>query len=295
MAEFLQAAVNGLLQGGILALVGIGFSLVWGVTNIVNIAHGSLVIVGAYIAWELHEAWGVDPLIGMLVAAAVMFVAGYALQRGLVNLVVNAPIWMTLLLTFGVQLLVVNVIVKTATSDYRSIPTTYASKSISLGEVRVPCGRLIALGLAVGATVALVAFIERTRTGRAIRAAGMDRTTARLMGVDVRHVYAVTFGVAAALAGMAGVLVGTIGTFAPPDAGRFTLYSFVVSVLGGLGNMRGALAGGLVLGLVQSFVGQYLSTTLVNAAAFAVLVLVLVVRPSGLLGRPFYEARVEAR
>src|SRR5207245_111634 len=120
------------------------------------------------------------------------------------------------------------------------------------------------------------------------------RFTARLMGVDVRHIYAVTFGLAAALAGVAGVLVGTVGTFSPPDAARFTLLSFVVSVLGGLGNMWGALAGGLVFGVVQALVGQYLSGTLVNAVGFAVLIVVLTVRPSGLIGRPFYEARVDA-
>jgi branched-chain amino acid transport system permease protein len=295
MAEFLQAAVNGLLQGGILALVGLGFSLVWGVTNIVNVAHGAFVVAGAYVGWELHDSLGLNPLLGMLVAAAVLFVAGYALQRGLVNLVVNAPVWMTLLLTFGLQLLAVNVFVKVATSDYRSIPTGWAAKSLALGDVRVPYGRLAALGVAVACTAGLVVFVERTRTGRAIRAAGMDRSTARLMGIDVRHVYAVTFGLSAALAGAAGVLVGMVGTFAPPDAGRYTLFSFVVCVLGGLGNMGGALAGGLLLGLVQAFVGQYLATTLVNAAAFAVLIAVLAVRPSGLVGRPFYETRVETR
>jgi branched-chain amino acid transport system permease protein len=294
VSEFLQAAVNGLLQGGILALVGMGFSLVWGVTNIVNVAHGGFVIAGAFIGWELHATYGVDPLIGMVAAAVVMFVVGYVIQRTLVNLVMNAPIWMTLLLTFGIELLVVNVLIKLATSNLRSIPTTYAAKSLRFGEVRVPYGRLLGFVLAVLLTVLLVAFIDRTRTGRAIRAAGMDRFTARLMGVDVRHVYAVTFGLAAALAGAAGVLVATVGTFSPPDAGRFTLLSFVVSVLGGLGNMWGALAGGLLFGVVQAMVGQYLSGTLVNAAAFAVLIMVLAIRPSGLIGRPFYEGRVEA-
>jgi branched-chain amino acid transport system permease protein len=292
--QFLQATVNGLLQGGLYGLVGVGFSLVWGVTNIVNLAHGALVVAGAYIAWELQATFGVDPLLGMVVAAAVLFGAGYVTQRGLINLVMNAPVFMTLLLTFGLELLVVNGLVLGVSGDYRSIPTAYADRSLSLGEIRVPYGRLIGFALALALTAALSVFIGRTRPGRAIRATGMDRGAARLMGIPVPHVYALTFALAAALAGVAGAIVGTVGSFSPANAGGFTLRSFVVAVLGGLGNMWGALAGGVVLGVVEAWGGQLLSGTLVNAIAFGVLVIVLVLRPAGLLGRPFYEARVEA-
>ncbi len=293
MARFLQATVLGLLQGGLYGLVGVGFSLVWGVTNVVNVAHGAFVVVGAYIAWELQATFGVDPLLGMAVCAGALFVAGYALQRGLVNLVVNAPIWMTLLLTFGLELVIVNGLVYGLSGDLRAIPTTWARHGFALAGVRVPFGRLAGFLLGVAVTAALAAFLGRTRTGRAIRATGMDRATARLMGIPVRHTYALTFGVGAALAGLAGAVVGAAGTFSPADAGGFTLRSFVVAVLGGLGNMWGALAGGLVLGVVEALGGQYLSGSLINAIAFAVLVAVLVVRPRGLLGRPFYEARLE--
>jgi branched-chain amino acid transport system permease protein len=293
--QFVQATVNGLLQGGLYGLVGVGFSLVWGVTNIVNLAHGAMVVAGAYVAWELQATLGLDPLVGMAVAAAVLFAAGYALQRGLINLVMNAPVFMTLLLTFGVELLVVNGLVYTATGDFRQIARPgYADGSLAVGDIRIPSARLVGFGLAVALTAALVAFVERTRPGRAIRATGMDRGAARLMGIPVPHVYALTFGLAAALAGAAGAIVGMVGTFSPAAAGSFTVRSFVVAVLGGLGNMRGALAGGIVLGVVEAWAGQYLSGTLINAVAFAVLVVVLVLRPSGLLGRPFYEARVEA-
>lgn len=294
MEQFLQATVYGLLQGGLYGLVGVGFSLVWGVTNIVNLAHGALVVVGAYVAWELHATFGLDPLIGMVAAAAVCFVAGYAIQRGLINLVMNAPVFMTLLLTFGLELLVVNALVYSLSGDYRAIRTGWASDAFEFGGIRVPYGRLVGFGLAVVLTAGLAAFVGRTRVGRAIRATGMDRGAARLMGIPVPHVYALTFAVAAALAGLAGAIVGTVGTFSPAAASGFTLRSFVVAVLGGLGNMWGALAGGLLLGVVEAWSGQYLSTTLVNAVAFGVLVVVLVVRPSGLLGRPFYESRVEA-
>ncbi len=293
MSSFLQATLYGLLQGGLLALIAVGFSLVWGVMNVVNLAHGSFVILGAYVGWELNSALGLDPFIGMFASAAVLFVLGYALQRLLINLVVNGPIFITLLLTFGLDLLIVQGMNILFSANYRSINTSYADNSLALGSVRLPLGRLLAAILAVAVTIALVALVTRTRTGLSIMATGMDRGAARLMGIRARHVYALTFGIAAGLAGMAGAMVGTVGTFNPAAAGSFTLLSFVIAVLGGLGNMYGALVGGLVIGLVEAWAGQYLPGTWVNALAFLVLVVVLLVRPSGLVGRAYYAARVE--
>jgi branched-chain amino acid transport system permease protein len=293
VSAFLQATVYGLLQGGLLALVAVGFSLVWGVMNVVNLAHGAFVILGAYIGWEMHESFGLDPFFGMFVSAAVLFVLGYVIQRFLINLVVNGPIFITLLLTFGLELVLVQGMNIAFSADFRSIETSYAGESLALGGVRVPVGRLLAFALAIAITFLLVAVVTRTRTGMAIMATGMDRGAARLMGIRARHVYALTFAIAAGLAGMAGAMIGTVGTFSPAAAGSFTLMSFVVAVLGGLGNMYGALVGGLVIGLVQSWGGQYLPGTWVNALAFLVLIIVLIVRPSGLVGKAFYAARQE--
>ncbi len=294
MSQFAQATVYGLLQGGLFALVAIGFSLVWGVMNIVNLAHGAFVVAGAYVAFELNQAIGLDPFLGMVPAAVLLFAVGYVIQRYLVNLVVNAPIFITLLLTFGLELLATNGMILLFTANYRSIPTSYAAQSIVLpGDVRVPYGRLMAAGLAIAISLMLGWTMRRTRTGLSILATGMDRGAARLMGIRAAHIYAVTFGLAAALAGAAGAATGAVSTFSPADAGRFTLFSFVASVLGGLGNMSGALYGGLVLGLVEAWGGQLLPGTLVNAVAFAVVVIVLAVRPQGLAGRAFYAARVE--
>jgi branched-chain amino acid transport system permease protein len=293
VTQFLQATIYGLLQGGLLALIAVGFSLVWGVMNVVNLAHGSFVILGAYIGWELNTSLGLDPFLGMFVAAAVLFAVGYVLQRWLINLVINGPIFITLLLTFGLDLLIVQGMNIFFSADYRSIKTSYAGESLALAGVRVPWGRLLAFVVAVLVTVALVALVNRTRTGLSIMATGMDRGAARLMGIRARHAYAMTFAIAAALAGMAGTMVGTVGTFNPAAAGGFTLLSFVIAVLGGLGNMYGALVGGLAIGLVEAWGGQYLPGTWVNALAFAVLVLVLIFRPSGLVGRAYYAARVE--
>jgi branched-chain amino acid transport system permease protein len=294
VSTFFQATLYGLLQGCIFGLVAVGFSLVWGVMNVVNLAHGAFVLSGAYVAYELNDLVGLDPFLGMVPAAIVLFAAGYLLQRGLVNLVVNAPIFITLLLTFGLELLVVNGLLLVFTADYRSIPTSYAADSLVLpGDVRLPYGRLIAAIVAVLLTLALSMFVRRTRTGVAILATGMDRGAARLMGISARHVYALTFGIAAALAGAAGAAVGAVTTFSPADAGRYTLFSFIAAVLGGLGNTYGALLGGLVLGLFQAWGGQLLPGTLVNAIAFGVLVVVLALRPQGLAGRAFYASRVE--
>src|SRR3954469_14518380 len=170
MTQFLQATVNGLLQGGLLALVAVGFSLVWGVMNIVNLAHGAFVLIGAYVAWKLQDAIALPPLLGAMVAAIGLFAAGYLVQRYLINLVVNAPIWMTLLLTFGLSLLLVNGLILLFTGDFRSINTSYGSDGFSLGDVRVPYGRLIAFTLAVAFTPGLVWFMDRTRLGLAIKA-----------------------------------------------------------------------------------------------------------------------------
>ncbi|MEV6773673.1 branched-chain amino acid ABC transporter permease [Nocardia sp. NPDC051030] len=294
MSGFLQATIWGLLQGGLLAMIAVGFSLVWGVMNVVNLTHGSYVVMGAYTAWELNTAFGLDPLLGAPVAGALLFVIGYAVQRILVNQIVNAPIFLTLLLTFGLQLVFVQGMVLLFSADYRAIPTAYAGRSLVLGEVQVPYGRLIAFGVALLATAGLVLFTRHTRTGVAILATGMDRTAARLMGINARHTYALTAGLAAGLAGAAGALVGMIGFFSPPAAPTYTLLSFVVAVLGGLGNMYGALLGGLLLGVVQAWAGHFVGGTWVNVFAFGALVLVLVVRPTGLVGKAYYEARVQA-
>ncbi len=290
---FLQATVYGLLQGGLLALVAVGFSLVWGVMNVVNLSHGAFVVLGAYVGWQLNTSLGLDPFLGMVIVALVLFCIGYAVQRFLINLVVNGPIFITLLLTFGLELLLVQGMNIVFTANYQSIPTSYAGNAIVLGGIQVPLGRLLAFLLAVGITVLLVKVMANTRIGMSIMATGMDRGAARLMGIRARHVYALTFGIATALAGMAGTMVGTVGTFNPAAAGGFTLLSFVIAVLGGLGNMYGAMVGGLLMGLVQAWGGYYLSGTWVNALAFLVLVIVLMFRPSGLVGKAFYAARVE--
>jgi branched-chain amino acid transport system permease protein len=216
------------------------------------------------------------------------------IQRGLINLVINAPIFLTLLLTFGLSLVILNALQLTFTADDRTIDTAYASQSFAIGVVNIPYGRLAACLLAVVITVALATVMTRTRLGQAISATGMDRGAARLMGIRARHIYAVTFGISAALAGIAGTMIATVGSFNPTTTpGQLTLDAFVISVLGGLGNMYGALVGGFVLGVAETVGGLVLTGTWVNAIAMAVLILTLIIRPSGFIGKAQFSGRVE--
>ena len=294
MSQFLQALAYGVVQGGLLALVAVGFSLVWGVMNVINFSHGALAVTGAYLAWQLNLHFGLDPFLAIPIVGAALFAIGYVIQRGLINLVINAPIFLTLLLTFGLSLVILNALQLTFTADDRTIDTAYASQSFAIGVVNIPYGRLGACLLAVVITIALAAVMTRTRLGRAISATGMDRGAARLMGIRARHIYAVTFGISAALAGIAGTMIATVGSFNPTTTpGQLTLDAFVISVLGGLGNMYGALLGGFLLGVAETVGGLVLTGTWVNAIAMAVLILTLIIRPAGLIGRAQFSGRVE--
>jgi branched-chain amino acid transport system permease protein len=296
MHQLFQAAVYGLLEGGLLALVAVGFSLVWGVMNVINLGHGALAVTGAYVAWELNTRWGIDPFVALPAVALSLFVFGYAIQRLLINLIVNAPIFLTLILTYGIGLLITSSeqILFSANDQQLTTSHNYAGQPISIDGIELPVGLLIACIAAVAVTVGLAVVMGHTRLGQAISATGMDRGAARLMGIQVRHTYAVTFGIAAALAGIAGAMWGTVGTFNPNDLPLIlTFDAFVVSVLGGLGNTYGALLGGLVLGVAQSVGGLYLTGTWVTAIGMGVLLLTLLVRPSGLIGSPYFGGRVE--
>jgi len=294
LTQFLQALAYGAVQGGLLALVAVGFSLVWGVMNVINLSHGALAVTGAYVAWLLNLHFGLDPFLAIPFVGVTLFAIGYVIQRGLINLVINAPIFLTLLLTFGLSLVVLNALQLAFKSDDRTIDTSYASQSFVIGVVNIPYGRLAACLLAVAITVGLAAVMTRTRLGHAISATGMDRGAARLMGIRARHIYAVTFGISAALAGIAGTMIATVGSFNPTTTpGQLTLDAFVISVLGGLGNMYGALVGGFVLGVAETVGGLLLTGTWVNAIAMAVLIVTLIIRPSGLIGKAQFSGRVE--
>ena len=287
MSQFTQQIILGLLLGGIYVAVALGFSLVWGILNIVNLAHGALVIVGAYITWLLFDRLHVDPFLSLPVDALALFVLGYALQRGVINRVIRAPLLFTFLLTFGINLVIVSLVLLIFTADFRSVTPSYSGNGLHLGGVTIPYIRLGGLAVALLLAGILWAILNRTRIGAAILAVGADRDAAQLVGIDLRHIYALTFAIGAAFAGVAGGIISTSQSITPTAGDPYTLQSFAVVILGGLGRVSATVVGGLAFGLIE-VLGQSapgLGSGYAGAIAFVVLVIVLVVRPRGLLGR----------
>jgi branched-chain amino acid transport system permease protein len=285
--ELVQLVILGLLAGGVYVAVGVGFGLVWGVLNIVNLAHGALVIIGGYITWQLFTTFNLDPFLTLPVDAVALFLIGYALQRGVINRVIKAPLLFTFLLTFGLTLVIVNILLLFYHSDFRSVTPSYSGQGLVLGTVVIPYVRLASLGVALGLAALLAFFLNRTRIGLAIQAIGADREAAQLVGIDLRHAYAVTYGLGAACAGVAGGLIAMIQAVTPTAGQPYTLQAFVVVILGGLGRVSATVVGGLVFGLVEAF-GQSIpgsGSVFTNAIAFGLMVIVLVTRPQGLMGR----------
>jgi branched-chain amino acid transport system permease protein len=282
---FAQDLVNGLLAGGIFAVVALGFSLVWGIMNIINLAHGAFIMLGAYVAFVLFTAWHVDPFLSIPVAFAVLFALGYVIQRYVINFVVRAPILTTFLLTFGLSLLIVNATLLVFHGDTRGIETSYSGSNFSIGPVTFAWIKVWTLVAALTITALMQIFLTTSRTGRAIRAMSMDIDAAQLTGVRVAHLYAIVFALGAGLAGAAGVLISLTYSIQPTMGDPFVITAFVVCVLGGLGTVQGALVGGLVYGVVETLGSQYIGTGLQDAVALVVLLIVLTLRPRGILGK----------
>lgn len=284
-----QILINGILLGGLYGLTALGFSLVWGITNIINLAHGVFIVIGAYITYWIFELTGIDPFITIPVSMFILFILGYITQSSIINLVIRAPIFMTLLLTFGIEIALTNIILLTWSADYRMVTPQYSGSGITIEGIAIPYIRIITFLIAIVLTVLLHLFLTKTKTGNAIRATGMDIIASRLNGVNVSRIYSITFGIGAALAGSAGSLISITHSFSPTIGGSLTLKSFVICVLGGLGSAGGALAGGVLLGLVESFGSVYLGSGFKDAISFAMLVIVLIISPKGILGKEFYR------
>jgi branched-chain amino acid transport system permease protein len=285
MDLLLQILVNGTLQGGLYAIMALGLALVWGVLNIVNLAHGAFIMLGAYLSWYTFEWFGLDPFLGLPLTALLMFMVGYGVQRGILNLIVRAPMFNTLLITFGLEVVLTYLAQLVFSADFRTINPAYSGRNLTLLGVTIPIVRLAASGVAILLTLAMWHFLLHTRLGRAIRATAQNLAAARLHGVEPRHLYAVTFGLGLALAGAAGGLYGTVSQINPYIGATLTAKSFAIAIIGGLDTPLGVIAGGLVLGLIEALTTLYVGPTFADVASFGVLVLVLIIRPSGLLGR----------
>ena len=277
-----QVVVSGILAGGLYALVALGLALIFGVMRVINIAHGPMLMLGAYATFFLYSRFDINPFLTVPLSMAALFVLGMVLQRTLVFRVVDAPELSSLLLTFGISIALVNLAQLAFTSDLRAVE--YITGAWLVGGLALSKPRVIAFAFAAGVTALAFVFLKRTRLGKAIRATSQSREVAMVCGVDVGRIHMLTFGLASALAAAGGSLLAVIVAIQPEMGQVWTFKSFLVIVLGGAGNYPGALLGGMLLGLVEQLASLFLTTQLSEVVAYVLLVLVLLVRPTGLLG-----------
>ncbi len=280
----LQVLINGILKGGLYALMALGMSLIWGVMDIINIAHGAFIMLGAYTTYWLFTLAGIDPFVSLIASMFIMFILGYLIQRNIINLVIKAEIFITLILAFGIEIFINNSAMLLWTSDVRKVKVSYAASNFNFLGATIPDVRLVAFFLAIIISIILFIVLNKTRLGRAIRATSQDIDAARLSGVKVANIYAITFGIGTALAAAAGTLWAILFPISPTMGGHLTLKSFVVTIIGGLGTMMGPIVGGLALGIIESLGTNWFGTTYESLISFTLLVLVLIFMPKGILG-----------
>ncbi len=277
-----QGLVTGVLLGGVYAMVALGLTLIFGVMRVINVAHGTLLMVGAYVTFTAVNSLGVNPLLSILISAPLLFILGAVVQRFVVERVVGAPELQGLLVTFGVSIILINIALRVFNPDIRAV--TYLSGSFGVGGLAFSMPRTIGFVVATATTAAAMLFLKRSRLGKAIRATAQNQTAAVVCGVDVRRIRLIAFGLGAALAGIGGGLISIMYAIYPEMGPLYTLKAFCVVVLGGLGSYLGAMLGGVILGVAESYTGLYVGTQAAEAVAYLILIAVLLLRPQGLLG-----------
>lgn len=282
-----QLVVFGLLLGGIYALVAFGLTMIFGVMDVINFAHGAFMVVAMYIVWVLANSFGISPLIFIPVAVVVMFLVGIVVHLGTIAPIMESPQENQLIVTFGVLLILVSLIEMIFTPDPQNYPIDLGS--IQVGGAFVPEGQLYAMIIAVIAMLGTWVFLQRTMLGRAIRATADNRNGAQYVGINVPRIDYLTFGIGAALAGLAGAAIPLFQTFDPFTGDRWLINAFVVVVLGGLGSFPGALLGAMVIGFVQVFGTFYLPGSFYQVVIFAIFIVMLLLKPEGLLGGSAHE------
>jgi len=282
---YLNVAAAGVLTGLVYGLMALGLSVIFGVIRVVNFAHGEMMSIAMYLAVVLFAGLHLDPLVMLVPIAAVMFAFGYALQAGLINPFVTRPEHSQFLLVVAIALIIVNVLLIIFGPDARSVQTSYAYDSFALGPVIVDASKAYAAAAAIIFTVALFAFFRFTLVGKAIRACADNYTGALVVGLNVRRLYALTFGIGAACVGAAGAMMTLIVDVTPLIGPSYTLLAFVIVITGGLGSMPGALIGGILIGVTEAMAGLLFTPSAKSMFAFAILVVVLLFRPQGILGR----------
>src|SRR5262252_524629 len=284
MRVLLQSAASGILIGGVYALVGIGLTIIYGVMRVINFAHGELLMIGMYLTWMIFTWLGVDPFVSIALVIPLTFLFGAFLQKTLINRVLDALPQNQILLTIGLGLIISNVVMLIFTSDYKIITTAYSSSTLNFAGLRLSTPLVISLAITTAITTILYLFLLKTDTGQAIRATAQDRDAAQLMGINVKRMSLLAFGIGTALAGTAGALVSPTYYIFPQVGGAFTLKAFVIVVLGGMGSVVGATLGGIIIGVTESLAAVYISSGMKEVFVYVLFLLVLLFKPSGLLG-----------
>jgi branched-chain amino acid transport system permease protein len=280
----LQLITNGLLLGGIYALISIGLTLIFGVVRVINFAHGELLMLSMYIAYFSHILLGLNPYLSLLIGIPLMFLAGMAIDQLIIRPLREAPAYMQVFATVGLSIVLLNLALFLFSGDYQSIHMAFAEKTLHFGVLSLSYAKLIIFLSAILVSIGLYLLLKYTNMGKQIRAIAQDRTAAKLVGINLNRIYMLTFGIGTALVGIAGGLILPVYYVFPSVGVYFVLTAFVVVVLGGMGNMVGALLGGFIIGITDSLSGYYIDPSLKEVISFIIFLIVLLIRPSGLMG-----------
>ena len=283
MTNFLEILIRGLMLGSLYALVGMGLTLVWGVVGIVNIAHGEFVMLGAYFAFWTFSLLHLNPLISVVLSVPIFFLIGSTLHKRITERLTNAPELSALILTFGLSILIWNLAQFFWTNTYRSVP--YLTGNFSFLGLTLAKSKTISFFLALGMTIALFTFLKYSKIGKGIRATSQNSEVALVCGIDTKKMRTLTFGIGIGLAGAAGVIVSLQWVIFPQMGGSYVSKAFAIVVLGGLGNVQGALVGGFIIGVLESLVTQYMSAKMAQILPSLIILIILLLKPTGLFKR----------
>jgi branched-chain amino acid transport system permease protein len=281
----LQLVINGLLLGGMYGLISIGLTLIFGVLEIVNFAHGEFLMLSMYAAFWFFQLYGIDPYLSLVIIIPLFFLLGSAVQRITIQPILNAPPLNQIFMTVGLSMVLQNAALFIWTADYRTMKTSYSALTLKTAGLIISFPRLVAFLLAMAIIAALLIFLKKTYTGKAIRALAQERKAAMLMGINVYRTYQIAFGIGIACVGAAGAMLMPVYFVFPSVGSLFVLIAFVVVILGGYNSLVGSLAGGLIIGVVESFSGFFVSPHLKEAIYFVIFILILLFKPTGLFGR----------
>jgi branched-chain amino acid transport system permease protein len=280
-----QLFLSGVMIGGIYALMSVGLTLIFGVLRVVNFAHGEFLMVAMYGAWALNVLLGLNPYAAIVIVVPVLFGFGLLIHAVMVRPAIDKPHLVVVFATMGLSITLQNLALLTMTADLRDVPPLFGGHSLSFGPIYIKAELLLGFVISMTVTVLLVLILNRTYFGKAIRATVQDREAATLMGINVPRIFMLTFAVGSALVGLAGCIMLPLYSTFPTVGLNFVLIAFVIVVLGGMGSMEGALLGGICIGLVQSFSGYYVAPAFGQMFYFLLFLLVMILRPAGLLGQ----------